>query len=478
MPRSHCQLALAMLLLLLSPPSLFAQPQIEVEVNLTPTEADDYVGWSPVPVQMRLMVHAAGADVTVVVSSSKRQPMLKNGEVVFGAFTPQRPTPQTFQPQDTLTITLPGDGTWKQFWVAGKESSSDGKDVRLIVSQNGTTVKEFPLMVRVRKNAEELTDVEINRFLSALAQLHDLANFGQSSKYTKYVKIHEEAFGAIHQVNPSFPPWHRAMLLSLERELQAIDPRVALPYWKFDEPAPRLFSANFLGTVTGGPLTFDGVIVQFAPSNPINGWAMPSESEIAASTSLNSFPLATESLVRNADGADSTPDTDLDSVMATSDYRLMWSLMEFNYHNSAHVHIGGWAVTGMSPRDPIFFLLHANVDRAWAQWQRTHDRYDASGTILESYAPANAYPGPAVPNRRHHGNYAQDSLWPWNGMGGNQGTADSRDDWPSYAFAMPASAANHGPPSPARLIHFIDYLDVSGVGGMLGCCYDTIRFLP
>ena len=44
-----------------------------------------------------------------------------------------------------------------------------------------------------------------------------------------------------------FLPWHRAYLLDLERELQAIDPSVALPYWRFDQPAPNLFTRDFLG---------------------------------------------------------------------------------------------------------------------------------------------------------------------------------------------------------------------------------------
>ena len=40
----------------------------------------------------------------------------------------------------------------------------------------------------------------------------------------------------------AFYPWHRAYLLDLERELQNIDPSVSLPYWRFDQPAPGLFT--------------------------------------------------------------------------------------------------------------------------------------------------------------------------------------------------------------------------------------------
>ena len=48
---------------------------------------------------------------------------------------------------------------------------------------------------------------------------------------------------------PGFLPWHRAYILDLERELQAIDPSVALPYWRFDRPAPNLFTLDFFEIV-------------------------------------------------------------------------------------------------------------------------------------------------------------------------------------------------------------------------------------
>ena len=62
---------------------------------------------------------------------------------------------------------------------------------------------------------------------------------------------------------PGFLPWHRAYLLDLERELQAIDPSVALPYWRFDQAAPELFTPDFFGT--SGP---NGT-VQFSAYEPV-----------------------------------------------------------------------------------------------------------------------------------------------------------------------------------------------------------------
>ena len=69
--------------------------------------------------------------------------------------------------------------------------------------------------------------------------------------------------------------------------------------------------------------------------------------------------------------------------------------LEFSYHNGAHSVISGWLATGSSPRDPLFYLLHANVDRAWALWQDQHKAFDFSATDGKSYPLGPRYPGPS-----------------------------------------------------------------------------------
>jgi Common central domain of tyrosinase len=66
--------------------------------------------------------------------------------------------------------------------------------------------------------------------------------------------------------NPGFLSWHRAYLLDLERELQKIDPSVTLPYWRFDQPAPNAFTADFMGLP--GP----GDTVVFSETNLLRQW--------------------------------------------------------------------------------------------------------------------------------------------------------------------------------------------------------------
>src|SRR5262245_48374377 len=153
------------------PLAALGQATIELEINNTSADTDDYIGWTPVRGQIRQV--NGTTDLAVVLESTQPDPKLKSGEVAFGPFTAAPPTPATWNPQASLNITLPANGTPKGFWVAGKVASSDGKDVRILVKDaKNNVLKQHPVMVRVRKNAESLTDLEVKRFLDALAWMH------------------------------------------------------------------------------------------------------------------------------------------------------------------------------------------------------------------------------------------------------------------------------------------------------------------
>ena len=49
--------------------------------------------------------------------------------------------------------------------------------------------------------------------------------------------------------------------------------------------------------------------------------------------------------------------------------------MEGTPHGAAHVSFNGYVnFVPVAPQDPLFFLLHCNVDRLWALWQFLFDR--------------------------------------------------------------------------------------------------------
>ena len=91
---------------------------------------------------------------------------------------------------------------------------------------------------------------------------------------------------------PAFLPWHRAFLLEFEREMQKIDPRVALPYWRIWNPQAAAVASVHVGfprrefRQAGQPGS--GTDEVRTMLNPLFGWAMPYDNngEPAAPTAL------------------------------------------------------------------------------------------------------------------------------------------------------------------------------------------------
>lgn len=436
---------------------VLAQTLVEIEVNHTPEVVDDYVCWSPVPVRIRLRDSAA-EPLGILITSSKAIPELRSGEVYFAEGDEEHLSRNQFRPVDSLAVELPAGGSWAYLHVAGKVASTNDGDVRIFVSNSdtGERVGERPLMVRVRKNAERLTNGEIQRFLTALAGIHSEANL-----YNRYWRMHQSAIDLAHG-GPAFLAWHRALLLSVERELQARDPSVALPYWEFDKPASNLFSVDFIGRIDRLSFT-DPTLVKFSPNNPLFGWTVEGLGP----------------LYRNRNGDQQTNPRLRKTFMERQGYgwdggtRPMWPALENFYHGGAHIWIGGWlGDVGRSPADPLFFLLHANVDRAWASWQRLRDRFD--GSEPRSYWPPGAY---RAGSPFLFGNFAEDTMWPWDGITGPNDPNDSGDDRPDGWEAMPAPAGPEiGPGDRPTTSDMVDYLDLLGRGMWQGYCYDTVPY--
>jgi hypothetical protein len=76
-----------------------------------------------------------------------------------------------------------------------------------------------------------------------------------------------------------------------------------------------------------------------------------------------------------------------------------------------------------------FFLLHANVDRLWAKWQRQFGRFDAAQAACTI---ASGEPGRPQPGR---------PMWPWNGITGGTRPPTA----PGGALAASPSATAPGP---------------------------------
>ena len=132
-----------------------------------------------------------------------------------------------------------------------------------------------------------------------------------------------------------FLAWHRGFLYRFEAKLRQLagDPALVLPYWnyyqdpaippEFLDPALPLYRGDRTGTSVTNATSMDafaGTIVAFQRGKP------------------NAFE----------------------------------PLVEIRPHNRVH-NLAGGAMSSIltSPRDPLFWVHHANIDRLWAAWLKT-----------------------------------------------------------------------------------------------------------
>jgi len=431
-----------------------------MEVNRTPTGTDDYVTWAPTFCRARAV--GAGADVTVVLTNDPPGAVPGRGDVMFAPF--QSPWPaNTTATQPTLVLTLPQDGSWVDFVIAGEfgKPSSNDKDAVIEVHEGtatGSMVGTQALMVRIRKNANDLSASERDRFLSALETVHTT-----QAAYHVYQEIHSIAGGQAHG-GTAFLPWHRLFVLRLERALQSVDPSVALPYWKFDVAAANLFQEDWMGA--NQPQPSGPAPVTFVASNPLDGWTIDGLTPIERGPNTDHLGVS---------GVELEADT-----LTPSDF-VDFRTMEVNPHGSAHVWLGrpgGWVgYLDTAVRDPAFFLLHSNVERLWAKWQWVYDRF--GNTVADYDAPGSFSDTASAPPLKGH--YRNDTMWPWNGLTGADPSGNPLATRPSLAPGgpfPPAAPFTLGPPAQPTPGDVIDYMGRAGPSKGLGYAYDDVPYGP
>jgi len=314
----------------------------------------------------------------------------------------------------------------------------NNNDVKIEARAGTTLIGGIKLMVRIRKDANSLTAAERDRFVNAFAKLNNQG----AGRFVDFRNMHTLVSSPQAHGAPGFLPWHRAYLLDLERELQAIDPSVALPYWRFDKPAPRLFTRDFMGVsnavgrvqfTAGHPFIFwttDGV--QGINRIPLNNWAPTTQAAPGARTEAATLALGAQ----------------------FSGFRTM----EGNPHGTAHtVWDGSISDIPTAAKDPLFFLLHCNVDRLWAKWQRQNARFNP--------AQAGSFSGSGSNPIGHN---LPDTMWPWNGI-----TGGSRPPT-APGGALAGSPCVNAPGAQPMVRDTFDFQGSVSAGSRLGFDYDDV----
>lgn len=349
---------------------------IQIDIPGADAQGRVFLTWVPVQATAQLVGGSTGASTDIVLKSAGTV-----GGLVFDTTRSDQGTP-------SLALTLPGNGQPASFWVAGefqKPSSVHGDAVIQVTDQaTGAVLGSKAVMVRIRKDAQSLPAPERDRYLAALGTL----NAQGQGAYRDFRDIHVAISDREMHGNVGFLPWHRAYVLDLERALQAIDASVTVPYWRFDQPAPAVFTSDFMGESDPN----DRVV--FKPGHALEHWRTDNNSGITRG--LRFSPNGPANVISEA------------ATIALGGARGVYSRfrgMEGNPHGSAHVSFEGpinYPPTAV--KDPLFFMLHANIDRLWAKWQWIKHR--ESSTDPDAYQPP--------PNGRI-GHHLGDTMWPWNG---------------------------------------------------------------
>lgn len=148
-----------------------------------------------------------------------------------------------------------------------------------------------------------------------------------------------------------FLPWHRAYLFHFESICQKVlsDPDFRLPYWNWskDRAVPAAFWDERTSLYHPGR--------EIRPNEEIDG-------EVVGRVPINRI------LTNNVDVLLYSGATRTDNQRAPGSQ----GELESTPHNGVHSLIGGEMGSFISPRDPIFWLHHANVDRIWRSWSELH----------------------------------------------------------------------------------------------------------
>jgi tyrosinase len=199
-----------------------------------------------------------------------------------------------------------------------------------------------------RKDQAALSELERERFLCAYQTILAIGTLGQ------FVKIHGEVHN--HHHTERFLPWHRVYLLLLEQALQSIHPDVALPYWDWTNPAEQALPAWLSGVTPTVPMP--------APMSPITVTRSPGSPGWLATLTSN-----------------------IPAILGATTFSSFTSQLE-GVHDGVHVWVGGtmsWIAT--APADPIFWMHHANIDRLWWQWHKSHSGLNPNLTGTGANSP-------------------------------------------------------------------------------------------
>ena len=230
--------------------------------------------------------------------------------------------------------------------------------------------------IRVRRNINDPIfgpDVAAS-YRKAVAMMKDKADADPKS------------FAAQHSIHTNFCPhgnwyflpWHRAYLAAFEAICADVldDPSFALPYWNWTED--RILPPAVVESKVGGQQNFLFNDTRFMKATTtltesLNRFGVDAEM-LFGRTNINTI---LESSTFQAFGSLKPPnqnDTSKEWQLASG----RKSALEREPHDYLHGGVDGdMGDVSTSPRDPVFYLHHCNLDRLWARWNASDKQNDS-----------------------------------------------------------------------------------------------------
>ncbi|KAF4504582.1 hypothetical protein G6O67_008019 [Ophiocordyceps sinensis] len=266
----------------------------------------------------------------------------------------------------------------------------------------------------VRRSWDVLPDYERRDYIRAVKCLHNKRSKadakvapGNRNRMDDFTSSHIKAANVIHS-SGFFLPWHRQFVWAYEKSLrEECHYRGHQPYWDFSRwsdnqlaspvfdgsstsfggdgeaigdqsrnltapglPGDIIFTVNAGtggGCVTTGPFSHNfklslGPVVSSPPVDPVGD---PFGLGYNPRCLMRSFWPPASVLGLNWANV-----TRLLQTETIHEFRPLIEMDPFGVHVSAHGAVGGETVDFFSsPGDPIFYLLHAQIDRIWTMWQ-------------------------------------------------------------------------------------------------------------
>ena len=198
-------------------------------------------------------------------------------------------------------------------------------------------------MTRINQNNAEY---DWTAFIDAIDKMHGVGV--SAPAYRDFVKVHVKAMSAagmswkVHTMSNmamqgiNFLSWHRWFVLQFERRLQKINSNVTIPYWNAiaDRKIPI-------------PLQDKKLLKRLGVKRQWDESKLPTQADLDAAKKVDTFDFFQRTL-------------------------------EGPVHGGVHNAVGGDMAGPSSPSDPLFWLHHVNLDRIWAEWQKTHQNQSPS----------------------------------------------------------------------------------------------------